>query len=142
VVAVAVIAIAGLAVGSYALLGGQHPGGQDAATQPPSQRTSTSPSLVADHPAHVVEAYFKAINQHHFLRAWRLGGKNTGLSFGSFVAGFVGTRHDTVRIMSARGQVVMAHLTAIQTDGTIKTFQGSYTVSDGAIAASDVHRTS
>lgn len=103
--------------------------------------TSASGPALATSPAQTVQAYFAAINRHQYARAWRLGGKNTGVSFGSFVSGFHGTAHDSVRILSARGAVVTAQLTATQTDGSVQTYQGTYTVSHGQIARSDIHRT-
>ena len=45
-------------------------------------------------------------------------------------------------IVSVTGNIVTARLTARQTDGTIKTFEGTYTVSGGAITQFNVLRIS
>jgi len=89
-------------------------------------------------PAATVRAYIAAINGHHYSRAWRLGGRNTGGSYASFVGGFNGTARDTLTIMSVWGEVVTARLSARQTDGTVDTYQGTYTVHHGVIIGSDV----
>jgi hypothetical protein len=80
-------------------------------------------------PVATVRACFKAINRHHYGRAWRLGGRNTGGSYAAFVSGFEGTEHDTVTVQSVSGNVVRARLAARQTDGSVKTYEGTYRVS-------------
>jgi len=70
-----------------------------------------------------VQAYISAINHHNYLRAWNLGGRFTSSSFASYKAGFAGTQHDTLTILSVSGNVVTAHLAALQTDGTVKNFE-------------------
>jgi hypothetical protein len=114
-----------------------------AATVPPSTPVSQSPSqstassaapAVSQTPSQVVEAYYQAINQHRYLIAWQLGGKNTGQTYPSFVAGFNGTASDVLEIGEANGDVVRGTLTANQTDGSIKTYSGTYTVQDGVIS--------
>jgi Helix-turn-helix domain len=89
-------------------------------------------------PAATVRAYIAAINGHHYARAWRLGGQNTGGSYPSFVTGFTGTARDILTIMSVQGEVVTARLSARQTDGTVATYQGTYTVHRGVIVGFDV----
>ena len=84
-------------------------------------------------PAATVRAYFKAINRHDYGRAWRLGGRYTGSSYTAFVSGFAGTEHDTVTVQSVSGNVVRARLAARQTDGSVKTYEGTYRVSHGVI---------
>jgi hypothetical protein len=87
-------------------------------------------------PGHVVLAYYSAINHHEYRRAWRLGGRNLGQAYAKFSAGFSGTDHDTVRILSVSGDLVNIRLTATQTDGNLKIFQGTYTVRRGHIVRS------
>jgi len=89
-------------------------------------------------PAATVRAYIAAINGHHYARAWRLGGRNTGGAYSGFVSGFSGTAKDTLTIVSIRGEVVTARLSAQQTDGTVNTYQGTYTVHHGVIIGFDV----
>src|SRR6266516_6143105 len=92
--------------------------------------------------AATVREYYAAINNHRYARAWRLGGRNTGQTYNAFVSGFAGTAHDTVTIRSVSGDVVTAQLAAQQTDGTVKTYQGSYTVEGGVITQFDVRQVS
>lgn len=89
-------------------------------------------------PTATVRAYVAAINGHHYARAWRLGGRNTGGSYAEFVSGFSGTAKDTLTIVSVSGDVVTASLNAQQTDGTVSTYQGTYTVHHGVIIGFDV----
>jgi hypothetical protein len=93
-------------------------------------------------PTDTVRAYVAAINGHHYARAWRLGGQNTGGSYASFVSGFAGTAKDTLTIVSVSGDVVTARLSAKQTDGTVDTYQGTYTVHHGVIIGADVAQVS
>jgi hypothetical protein len=91
-------------------------------------------------PAIVVHKYFAAINNGNYAKAWRLGGSNFGSSYAAYVAGFQGTVNDVVTIISVSGNVVTANLAALQSDGTTKNFDGTYTVVNGVIAKSDVHQ--
>lgn len=89
-------------------------------------------------PAAVVRAYIAAINDHDYARAWSLGGRNTGWSYSEFASGFSTTARDTLTIVSVSGDVVTARLTAQQTDGTIKTYAGTYMVQNRVIIGFDV----
>ena len=86
-------------------------------------------------------AYFAAINSKEYNRAWNLGGRNTGTSYQAFTQGFGTTAKDTATILSVTGNVVTARIDAQQTDGTIKTYQGTYTVQNGVITAFNVRQT-
>jgi hypothetical protein len=89
----------------------------------------------------VVQAYFDAINAHDYQRAWTLGGKNIGQSYATFASGFATTDHDVVTIESTDGNAVTANLTAVQTDGTQRTYHGTYTITDGVITRFSVRPT-
>ena len=114
------------------------------APNPTAAPSSAVPSPAATHharhlgPAATVRAYFKAINRHDYGRAWRLAGRYTGDSYAAFANGFAGTEHDAVTILSVAGHVVRARLAAHQTDGSVKTYEGTYRVNHGAITGSDV----
>ena len=99
----------------------------------------TSPGRTSD-PADAVRAYFAAISSRDYAQAWKLGGQHTGSSYASFVSGLSTTAKDTVTVLSVSGNVVTARLTAEQTDGTIKIFQGTYTVSNGVIVGFNVRQ--
>ena len=109
------------------------------ATVAPTLRpTVLTPTPTPIGPTATVHAYVAAINGHDYARAWSLGGRKMGASYPSFVSGFDGTARDTLTIVSVSGDVVTARLTARQTDGTIDTYQGTYTVRRGVIIESDV----
>jgi hypothetical protein len=93
-------------------------------------------------PPDTVRAYIAAINGHHYARAWRLGGRNFSGSYASFVSGFAGTAEDTLTIVSVSGDVVTARLSATQTDGTVDTYEGTYTVHHAVIIGADVAQVS
>lgn len=107
------------------------------ATVAPTVRP-TVPARTLTGPAATVRAYVAAINGHDYARAWTLGGRNTGWSYPSFVSGFSTTARDTLTIESVSGDVVTARLTAQQTDGTVSTYEGTYTVDSGVIIGFDV----
>jgi hypothetical protein len=119
-------------------------------TTPPVTAPASSPATVSSSPAaavaltpaQVVQRYFRLLNEHHYLAAWNLGGKNNGSkSFPDYVDGYSGTANSSVEILSVSGNVVTARLTATQSDNTVKVFQGTYTVQDGVITQFNVTRT-
>ncbi len=93
-----------------------------------------------DRPRDVVAAYYDAINNRDYATAWSLGGKNLGGTYDQFVAGFADTAHDDVTIDTANGAVVHIRLEATQNDGSIRSYQGTYTVRDGVIVSAHVVR--
>ena len=107
------------------------------ATVAPTVRP-TVPARTLPGPAATVAAFVAAINARDYAQAWNLGGRNTGRSYPSFVSGFSTTARDTLTIESVSGDVVTARLTAQQTDGTITTYDGTYTVDGGVITGFDV----
>jgi hypothetical protein len=107
--------------------------------------TPASPPRSADQarpagPAATVKAYVAAINRHDYRRAWHLGGRNSSPTYAAFARGFGTTAKDTLIILSVSGNVVTARLVAVQADGSIKTYQGTYAVDDGMITKSNVVR--
>src|ERR1700722_12886515 len=120
-----------------------HPAAQarspSSAAQPASSAAGPPPTTAAPAasthlgPAATVHAYYRAINDHNYARAWHLGGPLTGSSYSVFAAGFQGTAHDKVSILSVTGNVVTARLAARQTDGSVRTYQGTYWVTHDVI---------
>ena len=139
---VAALSVAGAA---FAVLRG-HPSPQPAGSAGPAgsghaghSASSGTPGTAAPlGPGATVRAYIAAINHHDYLRAWNLGGKNTGQSYHAFASGFNGTARDRLTIVSVTGEVVTIQLAAAQTDGTVKHFHGTYTVANGVITQSDI----
>jgi hypothetical protein len=137
----ALAVIAALAAFGYRELQ-HHRGG----TGSPAAGQTTGTAVSAGDPAQVVRAYFAAINQHRFQLAWTLvgggtSGQSSGTSFRQFVAGYAKTQHDRVTIVSVSGDTVTARLHALQDDGQVKIYAGTYTVSGDIITGSDVQLT-
>ena len=93
--------------------------------------------------ARTVVAYYDAINRRDFATAWSLGGSRIagGGGYTKYVNGFSTTSWDTVTVTDVRGSTVSVVLSAVQTDGSTRTFSGTYTVSGGVIAGSHMTRT-
>jgi serine/threonine protein kinase len=134
------------AAGSGAPAGSSAPGVPASSGPTAPASSSTLPAPPSPPPpgvlAATVRAYYSAINHHRYARAWRLGGRNTGETYHAYISGFAGTAHDTVTIQSVSGDVVTGHLVAQQTNGTVKTYQGSYTVEGGVITQFSVQQVS
>ncbi|HMH91032.1 MAG TPA: hypothetical protein VK586_08110, partial [Streptosporangiaceae bacterium] len=115
-----------------------------ASSAPASSAAASTGPVAAQTPGQVVQAYYQAINEHQYRTAWDLGGQNTlpRTTYDSYVAGFDGTASDVVEILSVSGNVVTAQLTANQTDGTAKVYEGTYTVTGGQITVFHVGRKS
>jgi hypothetical protein len=109
----------------------------------PSSGAASSPAgAVALGPAQVVQKYYRLLNEHRYLAAWELGGRNGGSgSYGTYVAGYTGTASSRVQILSVSGDVVTARLTATQDNGVVKVYQGTYTVQASEITHFNVIRT-
>jgi serine/threonine protein kinase len=143
--AVAILLFLGIAAGTLVLLKDRAPashpvaGSSRSATASPTKPGS---SVIPRSPAATVQAYIAAINSKDYAKAWRLGGRNTAApSYQSYVQGYATTAKDTATILSVTGNVVTARIDARQTDGTVKTFQGTYTVQDGVITKFNVSQT-
>lgn len=102
---------------------------------PTPRETTAAPTRDA---AATVKAYFEAINERDYRRAWDLGGKNLGGSYESFKAGFADTAQDTVHIVDVQGGTVTVTLDALQTDGSVRSFAGTYEVRGGVIVDADI----
>lgn len=103
--------------------------------------TATTPSASPTAPGDVVTAYFAAISSHDYETAWALGGKNLDSSYDSFVSGYATTEQDTVTVESVAGDQVQVTIEALQTDGTTKSYDATYTVQDGVITSGTATQT-
>ena len=158
--AAAAIALAGWQIGwPTAVFGARHTAatqrlrtGQGSPTAAPTTASGATSSLPTESPspssvpsslsgpAAVVQSYFAAINSKAYKTAWRLGGNNFSSSYSSFVDGFSTTASDMVTILSVNGSAVTVSLAAKQTNGTVKTYQGTYTVTGGVITNSNIQQ--
>ena len=91
-------------------------------------------------PATVVRRYYAAISRRDYARAWKLGGDNTKTSYAQFAAGYSQTRRDVVTILKSAGDQVAAGIVAVQADGSVKKFEGTYLVRSGVITSFNVHQ--
>ncbi|MEW9515223.1 hypothetical protein [Streptomyces tubercidicus] len=123
----------------------------DIGSMPPTYPESTPPTDFAtptptdispspDNASAIVEEYYRDINARDFSAAWDLGGKNIGgTSYSDWVAGYNTTaRIELSAVNDGSPGQVSAFLRATQTDGSIRLYQGTYTVSDGAIVSADI----
>ena len=93
----------------------------------------------------VVTQFYQDITDGNYAAAWALGGDNlsSGVSYANWVAGYSTTASITLDSASQFGATtVYASLTALQSDGTVKTYTGTYTVSGGVIVAAHIVQTS
>jgi hypothetical protein len=94
-------------------------------------------------PVTVVQNFYDALARGDYPTAWELGGKNIGgMDYNSWVAAYATTAgvYGTARDLG--GGVVQVSFSAVQSDGSVKTFAGTYTVSGGVIVAADITQTS
>jgi len=132
---VACLVLLGAAGAAFAILRGH--------TSPPGPpkpaTTGDATTAAPPGPAATAEAYIAAINAHDYAKAWHLlGPKYTGSSYSAFVNGFNGTAKDKLTVLSVTGNVVTVRLAATQTNGSVKSYQGTYTVAGGVITQADI----
>jgi len=114
---------------------------------PPAQQQPAAPAPAAPaltNAVAVVQQFYQDITDHNYAAAWALGGKNlnNGVGYGEWVAGYATTASiDLTTYGQWSGGTVWASLSALQTDGTVKTYYGTYTVSGGQIVAAHIVQT-
>jgi len=107
----------------------------------PSRSPSSSRAAPAS-PDTVVTNYYEAINSHDYRTAYRLNERaQSEESFTTFKLGFTGTKYDSLTITAVTGDKVSIDLTANQTDGSVKTYEGTYTVRHGKIVDAKIKQT-
>ncbi len=91
----------------------------------------------------VVTQYYQDITNGDFTDAWALGGDNIGGNdYTGWVAGYNTTASITLNTISDwNSTTIHADLVATQTDGAVKTYDGTYTVIDGVITSADIVQT-
>ena len=126
-----------------------HPRRHHHAAPPVAAASAPAPAAPAPVPqftnsSAVVAQFYQDITDHNYAAAWALGGDNIGGSdYNSWVAGYDTTVSISLSNMSLwdSGQV-HSDLSALQSDGTVKTYTGTYTVSNGVIVGADIVQTS
>jgi hypothetical protein len=112
-----------------------------ATTAPPPPETTRAPAPAPAPPDRVVEAYYDAINARDYPAAWALlGGSRFGQTYDEFAAGFANTVHDALTITGVNGDTVTVKLVATHSDGSTRTYRGTYTVRGGRIVEGHLRR--
>jgi hypothetical protein len=92
----------------------------------------------------VVDQYYQDLNNHDYRAAWQIGGSNLsgGSGYSAWKAGYATTSYiDTSTSLNSDGSVQVS-ITATQTDGSVKTYSGTYTVQSGMIASANIQQLS
>jgi hypothetical protein len=93
----------------------------------------------------VVDQFYQDITDHNYAAAWTLGGSNLsgGTGYDAWVAGYRTTVSIDLYNTSEWGSgQVHADLSALQSDGSVKTYAGAYHVSNGVITSADITQVS
>jgi hypothetical protein len=92
----------------------------------------------------VVSQFYQDITDQNYAAAWALGGNNIGgTDYAAWAAGYDTTASIDLGTVSDFGaDQVDAGLIATQTDGSVKTYEGTYTVSNGVIVSASIVQTS
>lgn len=132
----------------------------ETSTKPPASATSAAPAAAAApvQPAPapaapqfananaVVSQFYQDITDHNYSAAWALGGDNisNGVTYATWVAGYSDTTASIAlgTVSDFGADQVQAELVATQLDGSVKTYQGTYTVQNGVIVAANIIQTS
>jgi hypothetical protein len=115
----------------------------------PSALPTPPPAVPAQAPAYtnasaVVAQFYQDITDQDYSAAWNLGGVNIGgASYDTWVKGYSTTASISLSTDSNFGEdQVQANLVATQTDGSVQTYSGNYTVNNGVIASANIEETS
>lgn len=103
--------------------------------------TGTSGPTSTPGPGATVTTYYDALNSGDYETAWSLGGSNLTTSYSDYVAGFADTRRADVTVLSVEDDTVSVNISAVQRDGEVRTYTGTYTVRGGEITGASVRRT-
>jgi hypothetical protein len=132
---IGVAVIAGAGITAYVLTHRTHSGRPTVIVT----KTVSPPTAPALSPAATVQAYFRALNDKNYATAWELDTVvHQHQDYQQFISGYSYTQKSAVTILGTSGNVVSVHLVATQTDGTVKTYQGTYTVTNGVITAAHI----
>lgn len=92
----------------------------------------------------VVMQFYQDLSNHDYADAWSLGGDNIGGSdYNGWAAGYATTASITITSYGTWSDgTVWADISALQTDGTTRTYSGTYTVANGVIVSASITQTS
>jgi len=113
------------------------------AWQQPSAPAPAQPQFTSS--IAVVNQYYQDITDRNYSAAWALGGSNLsgGVGYDAWVAGYGTTASITLYSQSDWGSgKVTSYLSAVQSDGSTRTYYGTYYVSNGVIISANIAQTS
>jgi len=116
----------------------QTPAWQQPSSAPVAQPQFTNGSAV-------VAQYYQNITDHNYSTAWAMGGSNVsgGVGYDAWVAGYATTASITMYNSSNWGSgEATTYLSTVQTDGSTRTYYGTYYVSNGVITSASIAQTS
>jgi len=116
---------------------------QTPAWQQPSAPAPAQPQFTSS--IAVVNQYYQDITDRNCSAAWALGGSNLsgGVGYDAWVAGYGTTASITLYSQSDWGSgKVTSYLSAVQSDGSTRTYYGTYYVSNGVIISANIAQTS
>jgi hypothetical protein len=92
----------------------------------------------------VVSQYYQDITDGNYPAAWSLGGNNIGgTNYTAWVAGYLTTQSISLGTVSSFSEnQVTAVLYATQDSGSVNTYEGTYTISNGVIVSANITQTS
>ena len=92
----------------------------------------------------VVMQFYQDLSNHDYADAWSLGGGNIGGSdYNGWAAGYATTASISVTGYGTYSDgTVWTHISAVQDDGSVRTYDGTYSVSGGVIVSAQMSRTS
>lgn len=127
-------------------IGGWHFNAVTAPAAPQSNAAAPAAAAPAQgDAAAVVTQFYADLNQHDYQGAWALGGSNLngGAGDSAWVDGYATTAAIEVSASGTSNDgTLWANITATQTDGSVKTYHGTYTVSGGQIVSANIDQTS
>jgi hypothetical protein len=121
------------------------------ATTAPASATPAYAPVAADPPTSIVSAeavvtqFYQDITDQDYQAAWALGGDNvsSGVGYQAWVAGYATTASMTLGTFSYWGSdQVQVEITALQSDGSVNTYTGAYTVGNSVITSANIAQTS
>jgi len=112
--------------------------------QPAAPAPAPAPQPQMTNASAVVMQFYQDLSNHDYADAWSLGGGNIGGSdYNGWAAGYATTASITVTSYGTWSDgTVWADISALQTDGTTRTYSGTYTVANGVIVSASITQTS
>ena len=112
--------------------------------QPAAPAPAPAPQPQMTNASAVVMQFYQDLSNHDYADAWSLGGDNIGGSdYNGWAAGYATTASITVTSYGTWNDgTVWADISALQTDGTTRTYSGIYTVANGVIVSANITQTS